>query len=282
MGFAARVKNLFLRFRKREQPEIGLALGSGGAKGMAHLGALKAFEEAGIRFSCVTGTSIGSIVGALYSKGYSSADMAQIVRNLNIREFSKNLRPFADMGFAERFLEEYLEGDISDLPLPFAAWATDEATNEGVLLDTGKTARAVTASSAIPPFFRGVEIDGRRLCDGAFTNAIPADVCKDMGAQFVIGIDLSAFSRTEEEKGRISRMVGSAISAFVPVQYKTDSKSRGYAASDIMLKPNLRDYRATDAGRAAMDRMYDIGYEEATARMPEIKEALGRIGYETK
>ena len=176
--------NVFTRFRnfitrkRKNTLRLGLALGSGGAKGMAHLGALKAFEEEGIRFDVVAGTSIGSIVGALYAKGYSSSDMVEIVQSLSVKEFSKNLRPRADMGFAEEFLSGYVEGDISELPLPFAAWATDEETNEGVLLDSGSTARALTASSAMPPFFRAVEIGGKRLADGAFTNAIPADVAR--------------------------------------------------------------------------------------------------------
>ncbi len=161
MGFFGKIRNLFAR-KKAPALKLGLALGSGGAKGMAHLGALKAFEEEGIRFQIVTGTSIGSIAGALYAKGYTAEDMTQVLQNLNIKEFSKNLKPFADMAFAERFLETYLEGDISSLSLPFAAWATDTETNEGVLLNEGKIARVLCASSAMPPFFRAVKIGDKR------------------------------------------------------------------------------------------------------------------------
>lgn len=271
MGLFARFKALFT---KKHKVRLGLALGSGGAKGMAHLGALKAFEEHGIQFDFVTGTSIGAIVGALLSKGYSSADMWGIVESLNRKEFSKNLRPFAELTFAESLLSEYLEGDISLLPLPFAAWATDAESNEGVLLDHGNTARAIVASSAMPPFFRAVEIDGKRLYDGAFTNAVPADVCKQMGADLVVGCDLSAFMRAEEEKSKLSRLVGSAINAFIPVRTAEDNKSRGYAAADVMLRPNLYDFRATDVSRAAMDKMFEIGYEEAMAHLDELQEAI--------
>ena len=272
MGLFARLKCIFSR---KEPPfRLGLALGSGGAKGMAHLGAIKAFEEAGLVFSFVTGASIGGIVGALYAKGYSSADMTGIVEGLNRKEFAKNLRPFSDLDFAERFLEQYLEGDFSSLPMPFAVWATDGATNAGVRLSEGKLARALTASAAIPPFFRGVDIDGRRLYDGAFTNAIPADVCRELGADFVVGVDLSAFVPPEEERGRISRIVGSAINAFTPVRYTEDSRSRGYNAADIMLRPNLYDYRATDVSRAAMDSMFELGYREAREHIGEITEKI--------
>ncbi len=269
MSLFSRLKNVFTR--RRPKPKLGLALGSGGAKGMAHLGALKAFEEAGIVFDVVTGSSIGGIVGALYAKGYSTADMVGIVENLNIREFSKNLKPFADLSFGETFLENYLDGDFSSLPLPFAVCATDGETNGRVVLREGKLARALTASAAIPPFFRGVEIGEQRLYDGAFSDAIPADVCRDLGADFVVGIDLSAFMRTEEEKGRFSRIVGSAIGAITPVRYTEDHKSRGYAATDVMLRPDLHDYRATDVSRHAMDAMYEIGYTEARSHLEEIK-----------
>ena len=277
--------SIFTRFRrliKRKRKStlrLGLALGSGGAKGMAHLGALKAFEEEGIRFDVVTGTSIGSIVGALYAKGYSSSDMTEIVQSLSVKEFSKNLRPRADMGFAEELLSGYVEGDISDLPIPFAAWATDEETNEGVLLDHGNVARALTASSAMPPFVRAVEIDGKKLADGAFTNAIPADVARDLGADFVIGCDLSAYLLPDEEKSRLSRLIGSALNAFVSLRYREDSKERGYQASDIMLRPNLLGFTATDIGREDTARMYELGYEEAVSRMPEIRKALKDAGF---
>ncbi len=272
MGLIAWLKEWFAR--RRRKPVLGIALGSGGAKGLAHLGALKAFEEEGISFSVVTGASVGAIVGALYAKGYSSADMVAIVEGLNRREFSKNLRPFADLTFAEKFLAQYLDGDISSLPKPFAAWVTEGKTNCGVAIEEGNIARVLTASAAIPPYFRSVEIGGKKYYDGAFSNAVPADVCKRLGADLVIGIDLAAFLRTEEEKSVISRLVGSALSYVSPVKYTEDCRSRGYAAADVMLRPNLHDYTATDISAAAMNEMFEIGYREAKQRMPEIKRAI--------
>ncbi len=271
MGLLSRIKNVFTR---RKELKLGIAFGSGGAKGMAHLGALKALEEEGFKFSFVTGTSIGSIVGALYAKGYTSADMVQIIENLNRKEFSRGLNPFAESSFVEDFLSDYLEGDFSTLSLPFAACATDGGTNEMVVLDSGKLARALAASSAIPPFFRGVEVGGKKLYDGAFSNAIPSDICKDLGARFVIGIDLSAYTKSDEEKGRMSRLFGSAISRITPVKYTADCKTRGYDNADFMLRPKLIDFRATDVSREAMNRMYELGYEEAKANMDELKQAI--------
>lgn len=276
MGFFSRLKEKFTK--RKEVPALGLALGSGGAKGMAHVGVLKALEEEGISFNVVTGTSIGSIVGALYVKGYNSRDMIEIVESLNRKEFAKNLRPFADMEFAVNFIEEYVEGDIENLPLPYGCWATNADTNAGVPLTSGKTALCCAASSAIPPFFKSVTIDAVKLYDGAFTNSVPADLCKELGAKFVIGIDLGAFTKTEEEKSRFSRILGSALNAFVSVKYLDDSKSRGYDAADFMLRPNLHDFRATDVSVEAMNAMYEIGYKEARVHMDEIKTALQRAG----
>ena len=275
MGFLSFMKE---KFSRKKQPVLGLALGSGGAKGLAHLGVLKAFEEENIRFSFVTGTSIGSIVGALYAKGYTARDMIEIIENLNRKEFAKNLRPFADMGFAEEFVGQYVEENIEELPVPYACWATDAETNGGVLLNSGKAARACCASSAIPPFFRGVEIDGKKLYDGAFTNAIPADVCKDLGAKFVVAVDLSALTKPDEEKSRVARLLGSAINAFVSVKYLDDSKTRGYEAADFMLRPNLYDFRATDVSLENMNKMFEIGYNEAKAQMGALKEKMKAAG----
>ena len=272
MGLFAKLKALFAR---RQRPvRLGLALGSGGSKGMAHLGALKAFAEAGLSFSVVTGTSIGSIVGALYCKGYSWADMTGIVESIDRKAFAKNLRPFADMSPFEHFLAEYVEGDIEALPLPFAACATDARTNACVVLREGNTARALTASAAIPPFFRSVEIGGQKLYDGAFSDAIPADVCRELGAEVVVAIDLSAYTKPEEEKGRIARLLGSAIGAVTPVRTLPDAKTRGYQAADVMLRPNLYDFKPTDLSRAATDAMFEIGYREALAQIPAIRAAV--------
>ena len=95
-----------------------------------------------------------------------------------------------------------------------------------------------------------------------------------MGAHAVIGCDLSAFVRPEEEKNKFTRFVGTAVNAFMPVHTMGDAKSRGYRSADVMLRPNLYDFRATDVSRAAMDKMFDIGYEEAKARLGEIDKAV--------
>ena len=116
-----------------------------------------------------------------------------------------------------------------------------------------------------------MEIGGRKYYDGAFSDAIPADYCKQLGADFVVGVDLSAYNRSEEEKSTLSRLVGSAITAMTPVRYLENAKTRGYAASDVMIRPNLSDFKATSIDRVSMDEMFEIGYDTAKAQMDEIR-----------
>ena len=190
MGFFNRIKS---KFNKKRPAKLGLALGSGGAKGLAHIGVLKAFEEEGITFQVVTGTSIGSIVGALYVKGYSARDIIEVIESLNRKEFAKNLRPFAEMDFAEKFIGQYVDENIEELPLPYACWATDAETNEGVLLKSGSAARACTASSAIPPFFKGVQIDGKKFTAALFRISLLPAGFKDWGRASALPAVLGGF-----------------------------------------------------------------------------------------
>lgn len=271
--------NFLKRLRKKPPSlKIGLALGSGGAKGMAHLGAIKAFEEENIRFNMVAGTSIGSIIGAMYAKGYSATDMYELIKALCLKEYVKIVGKRMSLEPVENMLDDYLgDAEFSELKIPFACWATDENTNKGVLLNQGKVSRACTASSAMPPFFNGVNIGGKTLVDGAFTNAVPADVLKDMGAGFVIGIDLSA-SKYTGSGGFISSVLDK-IPIKLKVETLPDAKARGYDNSDVMLTPNLRYYKAIDISPVLWDRMYEEGYTEAKLKMPEIKALLNRAGY---
>lgn len=285
MGLIDFLSNLFGRKKKEEKKAkrkklLGLSLGSGGAKGFAHLGALKAFEEEGIKFDVVTGTSIGSIIGAMYAKGYSSdnikgifysTDFSPVLRYLRIR---MSMRPI--MIILERYFGEL---EFSDLKIPFACWATDEDTNEGVLLKEGMLSSACCASSAMPPFFDSVRIGEKNLADGAFTNAVPSDAAKSLGAEFVIGIDLSAYKAEQKKLNPIAAFALNKVNAAVKLETADDAKSRGYENADIMLTPNLKDMRATEISSRAWERMYDEGYSEAKAKMPEIKALLRKNGF---
>ena len=116
---------MILKFKKKRK--IGLALGSGGAKGMAHLGALKAFEEEGIEFDVIAGTSIGSIVGAMYAKGYTSTDTRELIRRLDYKNIAISVLVGGTFNPVRKIISDALGSeDFSDLKKPFAAVATDE------------------------------------------------------------------------------------------------------------------------------------------------------------
>ena len=262
----------FLQLFKKKPPKaikVGLALGSGGAKGFAHIGALKAFEEHGVKFDVVAGTSIGSIVGAFYANGYSATDMLQLMRTVDFSDVKRLVMIRMNTDGVQRGLEKAI-GDLefSDLKLPFAAVATDFQTGQEVDLFAGKLSVALCASSAYPPFFKPVPVENRLLMDGAFVNSVPADLVRGMGADYVVGVDLSAF-RKQNKTGILSEF-------FPNSKIVTGNASlSGYRNSDVMVKPDLKNFKATQLSSA--DEMYDLGYEAALAVLPQILGDLDRL-----
>ncbi len=254
---------------KKESPKIkiGLALGSGGAKGFATLGVIKRLEEEGFEFDLYAGTSIGSIIGAFLANGYSSTDVNELLLRINARDIINGFPISMDMGGLQELINENM-GDLGfdELKKPFKAVATDHETGEAKVFGDGDLALALCASASIPPFFRPVTIDGRLYVDGAYSNSIPADVVREMGADYVIGIDLS----TPKVKEGI-------IAKFLPKyeQKVEDPKEKGYIFSDVVIHPDLREYKSTSFGSA--EYMYDIGYECAKEHVEKIKLDLKRI-----
>lgn len=249
------------RRKKERQIKIGLALGSGGAKGFAELGALKAFEENGIEFDVIAGTSIGSIIGAFYAQGYTSTDIFEMLKRIDFGEIANLIMIRMDTSGLHSVIDRELGSmNIEDLKKPFVTVATEVETGTEKVFDKGNAAIALCASSSYPPFFKPVVIDGERYVDGAFTNAIPADQVKKMGADYIVGIDLS----TPENKT-------SLLMRIIPT-YKTDVENpsaKGYEFSNVMLHPDLTGY--TSVSFRSGSAMYDIGYKHALKFIPQIK-----------
>ncbi len=250
---------------KRNKPKlkIGLALGSGGAKGFAHLGALKAFEDNGIEFDMVAGTSIGSIVGAFYCNGYSSTDIFEMLKRVNFNEI-KNLTMIGmdTLGLFSVVDREIGSLNVEELKKPFRAVATELDSGREKVFDSGRVAQVVCASSSMPPFFKPVVIDGKRYVDGAYTNSVPADVVKGLGADYVIGIDL----KTESKPSLLKRIIPT---------YKSEVKepwAKGYEFSDVVLHPDLNEFTSLSFMQGSA--IYDIGYATAVKAIPKIKNDL--------
>lgn len=256
---------LFRFFRKKHTPiKIGYALGSGGAKGFATLGVIRALEENDIFPDVVAGTSIGSIIGAFLASGYSSTDITEMLKGFNLGKLINAVMLSIDGDAVKRVLDDYLgEKEFNELKKPFSAIATDLSTGEEVVLNSGNVASAITASSCYPPFFKPYEIDGKLLLDGAFTNSVPADVVKDMGADFIIGVDLS----DHQSKGGILERIFPTYKGKVEKPWE-----KGYEYSDIVLQIPLAGYKSTSFKDG--EEMFNIGYNYAKEKMQEIKGIL--------
>lgn len=187
------------------RPRIGIAFGSGSRHGLVHVGIIKAFAEAGLRPAVVTGTSAGAIAGALWASGL---EWDRIRRAASEISWLKGGRLSLDMGLLDnesvrRLVREHTAGrPIQDWPIRFGAVASDFATGERVLLSSGDASEAVTASASVPVLYAPVPIGGRGLVDGALVEPVPIRAARELGAEFVIAVDV-AFRPSEEPASSI-------------------------------------------------------------------------------
>ncbi|MBA3034125.1 MAG: patatin-like phospholipase RssA [Gammaproteobacteria bacterium] len=179
------------------KPKIGLALGSGSARGWAHIGVLRALQEAGITPDILCGCSIGALVGAAYADGdldqleHWATGLAwrDVVGLLDVGLAGGLIKGDKLMTFFER---HFVDKDFSALPLPFACVATDLANGREIWLREGSVAAAVHASIAMPGLLAPVNHDGRLLVDGGLVNPVPVSLCRALGADIVIAVDLGS------------------------------------------------------------------------------------------
>lgn len=181
----------------RRKRRVGLVLGSGSARGWAHVGVIRALEAAGIRPDLVCGTSIGALVAAAYVAG-ELASFEQWLLGLGVRDVLAlmDVRMNGGMIKGERLMEffrrNFIDRPIEELPMPFGAVATELDTGAEVWLREGSTIAAVRASIALPALFTPAVHEGRVLVDGALVNPVPVSLARAMGAEIVIAVDLSS------------------------------------------------------------------------------------------
>lgn len=244
--------------------KIGLALSGGVARGPVHIGVLIALERAGIPIDCIAGASAGSIIGAAYCAGLEVEQLRQMALKTGWREVAriawsrKGLISFAKM---EPFIEEMVgELDIRDLSIPFAAVATDICKAERVILREGRLATAVRASCSVPGFITPVEVNGRLLCDGGVSDNLPVDAVREMGADYVIGVDL--FVPGQPRWG----MLGMGAIAF---QTLVRQAGGGYKDADCLIVPDLSGCTYVRFSRA--EEYIALGEAAAEAILPQIE-----------
>lgn len=259
------VKNLF---KKPKQIKLGLALGSGGAKGFYHLGVLKAFEEENIVFDMVAGTSIGSLIGWLYADNYTVDEILKLIDGINF--YSVLSVPPINMSMdkvKELFKSTLSEKQFNELKKPFCCVAVEKQTGSKKVFSEGDVIDAVLASCCYPPFFSPYVIDGIEYLDGAYVDPIPAVELKKNGADFVVGIDLSAV------KSNQSSLADFFIGSPIP-NAPENPKKEGYENSDFMFKPNLSNYASIDIVRGK--ELFDVGYDDAKNMAKQIKEQIAK------
>ena len=248
--------------------KLGLALSGGGPRGFAHIGVLKAFEEEGIKFDCVAGTSVGSLIGAMYCADVTCEEMIEVAKQIKQKELLGRLVIHSDSANIARIANRLLaDKTFKQLSVPFSAVAVDISDGQEVVLNKGSVAKAVSASCAVPALFKPVEIDDMVLVDGGLLNNMPADVCRSMGAEMVISVDLNH----NRGSGTKSKKLKDTLVATWNITTKS-TMYKGIHNSDLVIEPELGEYKNTSLKH--IDEMVAEGYRAAKEKMAEIKELL--------
>ncbi|WP_431167363.1 patatin-like phospholipase family protein [Tenacibaculum halocynthiae] len=257
----------------QEQPKIGLVLSGGGAKGFAHVGVLKQLEKAGVQVDYVGGTSMGAIIGGLYSAGYSANQIEKIIEGVDFMSLlqdkvSRNNKPFFMKQHGEKyaislpikkggvglplglskgqnvlnFLTELLApvdnvNDFSKLPIPFYCIATNIETGKEVILEKGSLPLALRASGAFPSLLNPVDIDGKLLVDGGVVNNFPVDIMKTKNMDLIIGVNVQGELLKRKELESVASILLQIIN--FQMYEKADEQVK---LLDICLKPNILEY----------------------------------------
>ncbi len=220
--------------------KIGLALGGGAAKGIAHIGVLKAIEENNLKIECISGTSIGAMVASYYAFGKSVDSLQDLSKEMSFGSLigftlqKKGL--FSTKSIREMILKDLGDVCIEDAKIPLAICATDIANGERVILRKGKLVDAVCASIAVPGIFIPVEIDKRLLVDGGITENVPISALEEMGAGITIAVDLNGCPHYQQPDDMIAIM-GNAIDIAIDLRTKEQLKK-----ADLVLSLDLKDF----------------------------------------
>jgi NTE family protein len=292
--------------KKEERPKVGVVLSGGGAKGFAHIGALKVLMEAGVPIDYIGGTSMGGIVGGLFALGYTPEALEQLVlrqdwqkvlsdeisrRNLSMKEKEVHEKYFFSLPIIDSKIRlplglvsgqsvfnilsnygspGYKYADFNDFPIPFLCIAADIETGESVILNDGHLPLALRATMAIPTVFSPIEIDGRLLVDGGLVNNFPVKEVKDMGADIIIGVDVQSKLHTKEELNSFVRILDQS-SAFLRRPLYDKAKEM----TDYYIKPDLAGFGVSSFTSA--DTIIKCGETAAQKILPEILQLVERL-----
>lgn len=260
------------QIKKYPKCKIGLALGGGAARGLAHIGVIKAFEEAGISFDFVAGTSVGSLIGAFYCAGKTSSEMIDIVKNIkekDIRTSKIIISPSKTEGLQNLVRNNLGDIDIEDLKIPFAPVAVDLKTTNEIAFRHGNLSKAVAGSCAVPGVFVPVEFEDKLLADGGLQNTVPADIPKLFGCDYVIAVDVNSSRSYGTESTKLLDVLFASIRILMK-----NIPTKGYNHSDFMITPDLKRFKSTKL--EGYDEMIEEGYRCTKKAIPQILEIFAK------
>ena len=242
---------------------LGVAFGGGGLRGIGHIGVIKAFEELGIQPDFVAGTSVGSLVGALYCAGFTADQMLEIVKTLRVRDIKNSRfiwRPSDSENIKELMIKLFGKDLMfSELKIPFAVIATDMRRGTEAQITGGSVAKACSGSCAVPGIFKPVEYEGMHLVDGGLKNNVPADVVRNMGANVVFAVDVN--------KGRghgiESMKTLDVLKASLGMVMQANVQKR-LELADLVIMPGLEMFSSSKPGD--IDAMVRAGYDAVMAQ----------------
>ena len=267
--------NLFFRKPKK----VALVLGGGAARGLAHIGVIKALEEHNISFDYVVGTSVGSLVGAFYAAGLTSAEMIEYAKTIKTKDIKSGLIPFVPSktdGVKNVVVNALGNIDITDLKKHYCAVAVDVKSAREVHFVKGNLAEIVAASCAVPGVFLPVEYEDYVLYDGGLSNNLPSNVPKIVfGCDAVIAVDVNS----TRGYGTDSTKYIDTIMASIRIMMKSNSL-KGYLNSDLIIQPDLKRFKSTKLNNA--DEMIMEGYNATIFQMEKIKNILNGKNKEKK
>jgi len=262
-----------------QMPAIGVALGGGFARGIAHIGVLKVLEEEGIPVRVVTGTSVGALIGACYCSGLNSSELREVAHKCRFTTFARwtvSRYGFASNDRMVAFLDRTLKvKTFEELRIPLGVTATDFNNGEGVVFHSGSIVDPVRASCAYPGMFLPVEIRGRYLVDGMLSHPVPTRPLREMGADRVIAVHLKGSWAAGGPPRHLFDVIGQS---FAIAQDAMSSLWRG--AADLVVEPDVAGYAYDDFKRA--DDLIKVGEEAMRAALPEVKQWIATpVGTDT-
>ena len=290
---------------EKPQPKIGLVLSGGAARGLAHVGVLKALEEQGIRVDAIAGTSMGAVIGGLYASGYKIDELEKLALDIDWQEALSDDPPREDIPFRRKqddrdflvrqklsfrddgslglplgviqgqnlsLLRESLlahSSDIRDfdkLPIPFRAVATDIVNGDKVVFRKGHLPQVIRASMSIPAVFAPVEINGQLLVDGGMVDNIPVDVAREMGVDRVIVVDIGTPLRPRKQLTTVFDILNQSTTLMT--RSNSEVQLASLTPDDILIQPALSAIGATDFGRS--QDIISAGYRATQALAPRL------------